>query len=269
MKVAAKVTGLWIYPVKSCRGISLKEMEIGPTGPAFDRKWMIVDEQNQFITRRTEPRLAEIITAVQGPFLHLYLNSNKILINHTEELEKVETVAVWKDSFLAGIESKDINEAISDFLEKSVKLVRYQKESFRDLHAAGTEGVKQTMFADSRPILLTNENSLADLNLKLSEPSLMDRFRANIIVDGLDAYEEDEITEFKIGEISLQNPKLCARCPVVTQDAETGQVVSKETLTTLASYRKRDGNKVMFGVNLTPSNLGVVRLQDSVQIKLQ
>ena len=194
----------------------------------------------------------------------MYLNSNKILINHTEDLETVETVTVWKDSFLAGVESKDINEAISDFLEKSVKLVRYQKESFRDLHAAGTEGVKQTMFADSRPILLTSENSLVDLNSRLSEASMMDRFRANIIVEGIDAYEEDEISEFKIGEISLQNPKLCARCPIVTQDAETGQVVSKETLATLASYRKRDGNKVMFGVNLTPTNMGMIRLNDSV-----
>lgn len=252
--------------MKSCRGISLTEMQIGPLGPVHDRQWMLVDEKNQFITRRTEPRLAEIITSVQGPFLHLYLNSNKILINHTEDCETVETVTVWKDSFLAGIESKDINEAVSNFLEKSVKLVRYQRQSHRNLNQAGTEAVKEMMFADSRPILLTNENSIHDLNTKLTQPSHMDRFRSNIIIDGLAAYDEDKIVKIQIGDVIFENPKLCARCPIVTQDAETGNVVSAETLTTLASYRKVQGNKVMFGVNLTPASVGTIRLNDVVQI---
>lgn len=267
MYSAAKVSGLWIYPVKSCRGISLKEMQIGAAGPVHDRQWMLVDERNQFITRRTEPRLAEIITSIQESELHLYLGLNKIQIDHTKDCEKIETVTVWKDSFLAGIEKKEINEAISDFLKISIKLARYQKESFRYLNLAATTAVKQTMFADSMPILLTNENSLKDLNLKLSKPSSMDRFRANIIIEGLGAYEEDNIAQLQIGEIKFQNPKLCARCPVVTQDAETGKVVSKETLSVLSAYRKIDGNKVVFGVNLTPANVGIVRLGDLVQTK--
>ncbi len=241
-------------------------MQIGPLGPVHDRQWMLVDEKNQFITRRTEPRLAEIITSVQGPFLHLYLNSNKILINHTEDCETVETVTVWKDSFLAGIESKDINEAVSNFLEKSVKLVRYQRQSHRNLNQAATAAVKEMMFADSRPILLTNENSLYDLNTRLSEPSQMDRFRSNIIISGLAPYCEDRIKKVQVGDIMFENPKLCARCPIVTQDADTGAVVSAETLTTLASYRKVQGNKVMFGVNLTPASIGTIRVNDIVQI---
>ena len=244
--------------------LKLKEMQIGSTGPHHDRQWMLVNEQNHFITRRAEPHLAEIITSIQGPYLHLYLGSNKILIDHTKDCENLETVTVWKDSLLAGLETKDVNEALSDFLQKSVKLVRYQKESFRDLNTAATGAVKETMFADSSPILLTNENSLKDLNSRLSTVSSMDRFRANIIIDGLSPYEEDTITEFQIGEIKLQNPKLCARCAIVTQDAETGKVVSKETLSVLADYRKMDGNKVMFGVNLTPANTGVIRIGDLV-----
>ncbi len=266
MNAVSKVTGLWIYPVKSCRGISLKEMPIGPLGPLHDRQWMLVDVENQFITRRTQPRLAEIITSVQGPFLHLYLNSNKILINHTEDCETIEMVTVWGESFFAGIESRDVNNAISDFLEKSVKLVRYQKQSHRNLNQAGTQTVKEMMFADSRPILLTNENSLHDLNAKLIQASRMDRFRSNIIIDGLAAYDEDKIVKVQVGNVVFENPKLCARCPIVTQDAETGEVVSLETLTTLASYRKVQGNKVMFGVNLTPANIGIIRINDFVKI---
>lgn len=257
----AKVTGLWIYPVKSCRGIALTEMHIGPTGPVNDRRWMIVDEQNQFLTRRTEPKLAQIKTSLQGPFLHLYLAANKILINHTSECENVETVTVWKDTFRAGIETHDINEAISDFLGRSVKLARYQSQSFRDIHAGATKAVKETMFADARPLLLTNENSLNDLSHRLSEPSRMDRFRANLIVAGIPAYAEDKIVRGQIGEVKFENPKLCGRCPVITQDMETGEVVSKETLTKLAEYRK-EGSRVLFGIYLTPASTGDIRVGD-------
>jgi uncharacterized protein YcbX len=267
----ARVTGLWIYPVKSCRGISLKEMQLGPTGPVHDRQWMIVDEKNQFMTLRTHSKLAEIKTSLQGPFLHLYLGSNKVQIQINQDDEKVETVTVWGDSFSAGVATKDINEALSDFLVQSVKLVRYQKQSFRDITKAATSVVKETMFADGHPVLLANENSLKDLNFKLtsqnSSASRMERFRANIIIDGLEAFAEDRIHEVKIGETILTQPKLCARCPIVTQDEETGTVISKETLKTLADYRKvGSGHGVMFGLNLTPSKLGLIRLNDLVQI---
>ncbi len=264
-----RVTGLYIYPVKSCRGISLTEMNITSRGPLHDREWMIVDADNQFLTLRTISKLAEIKTAIQGPFLHLYAGSNKIFVNIEEECELVEEVTIWGETIKAGVENKSINEALSNFLSKTVKLVRYQKQSFRDLEDAGTKAVKETMFADSRPILLVNENSLQDLNEKLKAknagPSFIERFRANIIVDGIPAYEEEEIKEFQIGNLVFKNPKLCARCPIITQDVETGKVVSKETLQTLAEDRKKAGSsKVPFGVNLTPAATGVIKLGDSV-----
>jgi uncharacterized protein len=271
MSSEARVTGLYIYPVKSCRGISMQEMQIGSTGPLHDRGWMIVDEQNQFVTLRTLSKLAEIKTSLSEQFLHLYLGSNKVRIHTDEKCENVETVTVWKDSFLAGVYTKDINEALSDFLSKSVKLVRYQKQSYRDIKNAASDVVKQTMFADGHPVLLVNENSLRDLNQKLTSQnnavSMIERFRANIIIDGLDAFAEDKIQVIQIGELLFSNPKLCARCPIVTQDIETGEVVSKETLKTLAEYRKvGSGLGVMFGLNLTPTKLGVIRTGDLVQV---
>lgn len=266
-----KVTGLYIYPVKSCRGIALTEMKITATGPENDRRWMLVDEENKFITLRTVPRLAEIKTSLQGNFLHLYTGANKILVDMSRDCDDVEEVTVWKDSFLAGIENKSINEALSDFLTKTVKLVRYQSQSHRSLKEAGTAAVPETMFADARPILLTNENSLEDLNVRLREqghePSLMERFRSNIVISGMEPYREDDIGEFRIGGLNFRNPKLCGRCPVITQDVETGRVVSKETLRLLAEYRKKEGStKIPFGVNLTPGDLGTIRIGDKVTV---
>ncbi len=269
----ATVSGLWIYPVKSCRGISLKEMQIGPTGPKHDREWMIVDDKNKFISLRSNPKLSEIKTALQGPFLHLYAGTNKILINTEEYSSDLEMVTVWTDTFLASVASKDVNEALSDFISQSVKLVRYQKESFRALGAASTSAVKQTMFADSRPILLTNESSIAELSGHLNSqnlmPSVIERFRSNIILSDIPAYAEDYFKEIKIGEVGFKNPRLCTRCMVVTQDVETGKVVSKETLKVLSETHKpnvhqAEAHKVTFGINLTPSNLGTIHLNDSV-----
>lgn len=265
-----RVTGLYIYPVKSCRGISLSELKMTATGPENDRRWMLVDKDNKFITLRTHPQLSGIKTSIQGSFLHLYAGTNKILVDFSQDCEQTEPVTVWKDTFMAGIENKSINEALSDFLSQSVRLVRYQKQSHRDLGEAGSAAVKQTMFADSRPILLTNEASLADLNMRLCEqgkdPSAMERFRANIVIEGLPAYAEDAVQEWQIGNLTFINPKLCTRCPVITQDAETGKVVSKETLQTLADFRRVSGSsKIPFGVNLTPATLGMIRVGDSVR----
>ncbi|MFZ3231624.1 MAG: MOSC N-terminal beta barrel domain-containing protein [Pseudobdellovibrio sp.] len=264
-----RVIELWIYPIKSCRGIQVQKLEIDACGPKYDRQWMIVDDANKFMTLRNQSHLALIKTQMDNENLFVSFDAQTFSISLNIEPQKTEIVTVWADSFLAGIEADEINNALTEFIGEKVKLVRYQKESFRDLKAASTDVISQMRFADSRPILLTNENSLKDLNEKLLkldlEPSVMERFRANIIITGVDAFSEDQANQVKVGPIQLVNPKLCSRCPVITQDVTTGKVVSKETLLTLAQYRKINGNKVMFGVNYTPANTGVILINDVIQ----
>lgn len=265
----ARVTGLYIYPVKSCRGFLVNELKMNAQGPEFDRQWMIVDEKNHFITLRNFAQMALVKTSIQGSFLHLYAGHNKILIDTTKECEQIEDVTIWGKTFQAGIENRSINEALSDFFSKTVKLVRYQSQSFRDLEESATDVVKETRFSDSKPLLLTNEASLQDLNKKLKDqdedPSFIERFRPNIVVEGFLAYDEEKFTKFKVGEVEFLNSKLCGRCPVVTQDVETGKVVSKATLTTLAKDRKKEGSsKIAFGVYLTPASLGAIKIGDKV-----
>jgi len=277
---AARITGLYIYPVKSCRGIAVNELKLTSSGPEHDREWMIVDEDNKFLTLRNFPKLAEIKTSIQGPYLHLYAGTNKILVDFSQECERVEEVTVWNSLVKAGVENKSINEALSEFLTKTVKLVRYQSQSYRDLGAGATLAVKETRFTDSRPLLLVNESSLADLNSKLATegkaPSEIERFRANMIISGLSAYSADKHSHFIIknpaasptGSVELTNQKQCGRCVVITQDVETGKVVSKETLKILADERKQENsNKIPFGVYLTPSGTGTLRVGDAVHCK--
>ena len=263
-----KVKSLWIYPIKSCRGIPLMDMQITKTGPAYDRQFMFVDQDNKFITLRTEPKLSQIQPVIDGQSMTLHFNERSLNIQLDRNSDRIEAVTVWKDTFKAGIESDAVNKVFSEYFGYSTKLVRYQQQSFRDLQTGTTEFVKETMFSDSRPILLTNENSLIDLNAKISlanstNPSAIERFRSNIIISGLEAFKEDHFKSWKINGLTLNNPKLCGRCPIITQEITTGQVVSNETLTTLAGFR-RDGTKVLFGVYLTPGILGKISVGDQV-----
>lgn len=266
-----QVTNLSIYPIKSCRGIELNELQIVKTGPAFDRGWMVVDQNNQFITLRTHSKLAEIRSELSSENLKISFADYKFNISLSEGSKKIEKVTVWDDSFLAGIESDEINNSLSVFLNQKVKLVRYQNESFRDLKLAQSDVVKETMFSESRPVLIVNEKSFEMLNEKLVANNLdqsnLNRFRSNMIISGLDAYAEEKIKKIKIGEVEFINPKPCARCVIVNMDHDTGQVVLKETLKYLPLIQSEKGPRIILGVYLTPANLGVIRLNDSCQVE--
>lgn len=269
----ARVTGLWIYPIKSCRGISLQEMQIGPTGPVFDRQWMIVDEKNQFISLRTHPKLSQIFTSLDQNNLKVQFGQSRFELGLTQSSTDIQPIVVQDKSFLAGVESDHVNEKLSVFLEQPVKLVRYQSESFRDLGLAASAVSKDTMFVDDRPVLVTNHNSIEALNKTLNSSNLsqssMNRFRSNIIISGLEAYKEEKIKRITIGDVILSNPKMCSRCVIVTMDEHSGQSVSKETLKYLPLHKFEKGPRIIFGKYFTPEKLGSLKINDSCQIEFE
>jgi len=72
----AIVTGLFIYPVKSCGGIKLSETHLLGTGLAHDRQWMLVDADGRFVTQRTHPAMALIQTTLEGDVPRLWAPGN-------------------------------------------------------------------------------------------------------------------------------------------------------------------------------------------------
>ena len=56
--VQATIAQLWIHPVKSCAAVSVQEAQLTPTGLAWDRAWMVVDAEGEFVTQRELPRMA-------------------------------------------------------------------------------------------------------------------------------------------------------------------------------------------------------------------
>ncbi|KAL4302719.1 hypothetical protein GQ457_10G029830 [Hibiscus cannabinus] len=54
----AKIASIFIYPVKSCRGISVPHAPLTLTGFRWDRQWVVVNEKGRAISQRAEAKLA-------------------------------------------------------------------------------------------------------------------------------------------------------------------------------------------------------------------
>jgi hypothetical protein len=256
------LTQVNIYPIKSCAGISVRSARVEKRGLQFDRRWMIVDEANRFISQRSHPRLSLVKTALATDAIVLFIDGTEFDLPASLATGETLPVVIWDDT-VSGIRFNGrINEAISEFLDDRVSLVYYPDSSSRQVNLSYGKQGDQASFADAYPFLLISEASLADLNARLAEPLPMNRFRPNFVVRGCEPYAEDDWKQFSIGLQSFRGAKPCGRCEVTTVDQQTG-IAGKEPLTTLATYRKR-GNSVYFGQNLIGESIGEVRVGDQI-----
>ena len=263
------VRSLHVYPIKSCAGIDLLESTIDMAGLAHDRRWLLVGDDGMFLTQRAEPRMVLIrprfdqdwlcVEAPGMPVLRLplYCDGGANLAD--------KTVTVWRDTMLAGDEGQDAADWFSHFLKRSLRLVRADKRTRRVANqqrvtnwqdrygvlAPDMPADNLFRFADGFPLLLTSQASLDVFNARLQEqgtaPVAMTRFRPNIVLDGLDAYDEDHLAMLTIGQVRLPVVKPCSRCPIPNIDPQTAE--KNESIgRTLSSYRTTaDG--VIFGQN--------------------
>ncbi len=260
-----ELTSLHIYPIKSCAGFSLTEMEVGPRGPLYDREWMIIDENAKFLTQRQHPRMA---------LIKVHLGKNELEISGPEHSpiqiplnkphEKDLEVEVWSDKCQAHSEGAEAEKWLTSFLGRPSRLVR-MKSNFKRLLPAKYEMPKaHTGFADSLPFLLISEESLADLNSRIGQQLEMNRFRPNLVICGGGAYAEDTWKRLRIGAIEFEIKKPCTRCSITTVDQATAET-GKEPLKTLATYR-RDRNKIFFGQHPVHLNLGHLKVGDALTV---
>ena len=267
----AKVKSLFVYPLKSCGAVELTEMIIGPRGPYFDRQWMLVDEDNQFLTQRQFPQLARVKVALGSSAISVNIEGTSFEIEKTEkdpeDCKRALTVKVWGSEVKASAESFKINQTFSDFLKKRVKLVQFREFSERPVPSLFPDFETHIRFADSRPLLLTNTQSLQDFNSLLETPIPMNRFRPNVIVEAEGAFVEDKWTHWSVKGATFSQPKLCSRCVMITVDQEKGVSPGPEPLKILSQFRKING-KAMFGVLFIPEKSGVLRVGDELQAEL-
>jgi uncharacterized protein YcbX len=247
----AEVTALNVYPVKSCRGIGLTSALVTPTGLADDRHWMLVRPNGRFVTQRELPRLALVITRLGDDSLVLCAPGMPLLEVPREASGEARAVTVWKFTG-RGIDCGDTAaQWCSRYLETPLRLVRFDASAPRECSSEWTPGTRAiTEFSDGFPILVISRASLDELNSRLPKALPMERFRPNVVVDGLDAYGEDRVHELRTATVTLRLVKPCARCSITTTDQQQGAVDGVEPLKTLKEYRYDAALRgVLFGQN--------------------
>jgi uncharacterized protein YcbX len=265
MNEAPVLSEINIYPIKSARGISVKTSQLVERGLRFDRRWMVVGTDGQFITQRQQPRLALIAPRIE---LDRMIVSAPGMEDLGLPLEMdgpgVLPVRVWDDDVQAVPAGAEARQWFSEFLGISCQPVYMPEDSIRPVDPDYALNRDQVSFADAFPALLISQASLDDLNSRLAAPVPMNRFRPNLVVTGCAPYAEDAWRKIRIGEVIFHLVKPCARCATTTVDQATG-MMGKEPLATLAQYRKQNG-KVLFGQNLLHENPGTIETGQPVII---
>ena len=261
------ISELFIYPIKSLGGISVSSATITARGFEYDRRWMLVDLNNRFITQREFPEMALLQVEITDDGLKVYNKRNissHITVPFLAEITEAVTVEIFEERCEAIFVSKIADEWFSSMLSAECRLVYMPDSTNRlvDNKYAGDNEI--TAFSDGFPLLMIGQSSLDDLNTRFSEPLPINRFRPNIVFQGGSPYEEDTLEHFAINTINFYCVKPCARCAITTVNQDNANK-SKEPFSTLATYRQKN-NKVYFGQNLLAKGVGTINTGDQMQV---
>jgi uncharacterized protein len=233
------LTGLFIYPVKSCKGIALERALLTPAGFEHDREWMVVTPEGRFLTQRELPRLALIEPSIDDVALALSApGMGTLAVPLAAAAAAAYEVKVWGDRCRGLDAGEEPAQWLSGFLGRPVRLVRFDAAHRRPTDPDWSQGIDaETRFTDGFPLLVLSQASFDDLNARLPERLPLDRFRPNLLIDGCGAYAEDDIGALVHETIRVRIVKPCTRCVITTTDQATGTPVGDEPLRTLKTYR--------------------------------
>lgn len=262
--VGGTIGALWVFPIKSCAGIAVQQALLLPTGLEWDRAWMVVDAQGQFITQREVAQMAWVqprLDTAAGLLRLSYPGQAEISVPLAlpfMDAAPQRAVQVWSSQ----VQAWDMGDAAADWfsqaLGRTCRLVRFDPAQPRLTGTQWTGGIKAPhQFADGYPLLVTTSTAFAALNDKLQAqghaPVEGLRFRANIVLDGMAEHEEDFIDTLWVDAaepLAIRLGKPCARCPIPDIDPRTAQS-SPEVGDTLGQYRQdaRLKGAITFGMN--------------------
>lgn len=259
------MTELYVYPIKSVGGIALQEARLDSRGIEHDRRWMLVDGDRKFMSQRKYPRMALIATRLTPEYLVVEAPGmpGLNLPLQPEDKESIE-VQIWSDTVGATPVEDGAEEWFGEFLGVRCRLVYMPEDEVRRVDQDYAQSGDQVGFADAFPFLLVSQASLKDLSGRLKRSVPVNRFRPNLVVEGCEAFAEDDWQKLQVGGIDFRVAKPCSRCSIVMTDQETAER-DREVLATLAGYRK-SGKNILFGQNLAHDATGTLRVGDAVEV---
>lgn len=257
--ITATISRLFVHPVKSCAGVEVQEAVVTETGLDLDRAWMVVDTAGRFVSQRELPRMA--LVQPQLKQAEMVLRAPGMLALHVaiDAVEQPVTVQVWKDTVQAYDMGAVAAQWFTDFLGQPLRLVRFDPDFRRLSSLQWTVGVEApNQFSDGFPVLVASVASMDDLNSRLAAAGHgavgIERFRPNVVLQGVDSHDEDRVDMFHIttaeGTVQLQPVKPCTRCPIPDIDPATA-TSSPEVGDILRTYRQdaRVNGAITFGMN--------------------
>ena len=262
------LSGLYVYPIKSCGGVALESATVSATGLRHDRRWMLVDEAGESISQRRLLRMA-LISVRFGPE-RLIVGAPgmpELEVPLQPETGDRVSVCVWGDAGHGVPVGDEADRWFGEFLVFPCRLIYKPDEDIRLVDSAYAKDGDQVGFADAFAFHLISAASLDDLNGRLRVPVPMNRFRPNLVVRGCEPYAEDRWGLVRVGAVAFRAAEPCPRCAVTTVGQMTG-ARGKEPLRTLATYRDSD-ERVLFGRYLIHGSPGTLRVGDPVQATLQ
>lgn len=273
---------LHLYPIKSCAGIALQEAEVSEAGLVHrgihDREWMLVDERGEFLTQREYPRMALILPRLDDAALQVHAPGMAPLAVALDGADAgaEREVRVWRDR-LPALDCGDAAAAwFSAFLGTRCRLVRFHPHTQRLVNPERSGGRKiGTMFCDGYPMLVISQAALEELNVRLAAIGRaalpMNRFRPNLVIDGVAAHEEDHAALLDFGAVRMRPVKPCPRCPIPAIDQSTG-LPGPDPLDVLRSYREGIGGigGIAFGMNaiLEAGDGELLRVGQALEVEL-
>ncbi len=247
--------------------MAVNQTKMTATGFEYDRRWMLVDSNNRFISQREVSQLALLQVSIEKDGLRVTHRTNysSFVVPFKSNVKRTETmVTIWDDTCSAEYVGDEADSWFTEILDFNCRLVYMPDTTKRLVDQRYAPGNSVTSFSDAYPVLIISQASLDDLNSRLAEKLQVNRFRPNIVFMGGAPYAEDLFAHFRIGEVNFYGVKLCARCVITTIDQEN-LAKGIEPLKTLADYRRK-GHKILFGQNLVHKGNGLVSVGDCLEI---
>ena len=264
--MTATVSQLWVYPVKSLKGIRLESSRVTARGLAHDRRFVVVDEGGVFLTQREFPAMATVWTEIAGQALRLSApDAGEVAVPLEPGEGEPLQAEVWNSVTPAIAPSREADRWLSEVLGRTCRLAYMPEGTRRESNARYAGTGRLVSYADGYAHLVVSEASLAALNARLERPVSLDRFRPNIVLAGPGAFEEDAWTDFAAGTARFRMAKPCGRCQVTTTDQSTGEVTGPEPLATLGAWRPSEEFGARFGMNAVTLSEGDLRVGDEAR----
>jgi uncharacterized protein YcbX len=265
---------LHIYPLKSGRGIDLRQSAVEPWGLAGDRRWLLVDPDGTFMTQRAEPSMARLVVrrGLAGAVEVSADGGDRPPLTVPAPAEAGGAPMLWVTVWGAKVQAAAAGPAadawFTAFLGRPVRLVYLDDPTRRQVDPEFGAPQDRVSFADGYPVLITAVSSLEALGDWLvqagDEPVPMNRFRPNAVIAGTPAWAEDDWHRVRIGAVTFRVARPCGRCQITTTDQLTGER-GRQPLRMLGQRRKF-GQQLVFGQNVIPEAPGTVQVGDPFEI---